>query len=86
MDIFEQMHPWLKAHPRIMMLVPLTLGIILFLAGIFNWNWLLQPNGSWKGLGGISAYFGRTAARVASIIAGLLSFLVAAIMYASEYW
>lgn len=86
MDIFEQMHLWLKQQTKIMALIPLTLAFVFIVGAIRNWDWLLAPSGSWKGLPGISAYFGRTTARVVSIICGLILFCVAYGMAQYDTW
>ena len=71
-------------NPRLFGIIFILFGVLLLLAAIKNWEWILGgPSWNLQKLEGISNFFGRTFARivagifgVSAIIAGIVWFVV----------
>lgn len=85
-DIFDKIHVYFREHPKVMALIPLSLGVMMIVGAVQNWDWLYAPSGTFRGIGGISAYFGRTIARIVGVVVGLIFFFVAYIMFNVTKW
>ncbi|RYZ29315.1 MAG: hypothetical protein EOP49_40700 [Sphingobacteriales bacterium] len=85
-DFFDDMQAYFKLHPQTMALVPLVFGVVMLAGAWFNWNWLYSPNGTFRGVGGIGAVFGRTAARIAGCVIAIIFFGVAIFMFQVKKW
>lgn len=85
-DFWDDVRAYLKVHPQLLGLIFFTFGLVMIYGAWKNWNWLYAPDGGMRGLGGISAYLGRKAARIAGVILGLMIIGASMVMFMVKEW
>ena len=88
-NMFERIKDFFSKHPQLFGIIFCLSGILMLVAAIKNWEWLLGGS-SWnlQKIEGISNFFGRTIARIVAgvfggivIIAGIVWFIIYAFYY-----
>ena len=87
--MLEILKNFFTKYPQLFGIIFCLFGILLILAGVKNWEWILGgPSWNLQKLEGISNFFGRTAARIVAVVfgitatlAGIVWFLVYAFLY-----
>ena len=82
--MIEKIKDFFSEYPQLFGIVFCFFGILLLLAAIKNWEWLLGgPSWNLEKLEGISNFYGRTVARIVSgvfgvsaIVAGIVWFVI----------
>ena len=87
--MLEKLKDFFSQYPQLFGIVFVLFGVLLLVAAIKNWEWILGgPSWNLQKLEGISNFFGRTVARivagvfgVTAIIAGIVWFMVYQFLY-----
>ncbi|BAV06254.1 Immunity protein 17 [Filimonas lacunae] len=83
-DFWDDVRAYMKEHPQVLGLIFCTAGIMIMWGAWKNWDWLYAPDGGMRGLGGISAYLGRSAARIAGVVIGISLVGASIVMFCSD--
>ena len=72
--MLEGIKGFFSKYPQLFGIIFCLFGVLLILAGIKNWEWILGgPSWNLQKLEGISNFFGRTAARIVAVVFGVIA-------------